>query len=123
MYRSKPDHREQADGVVIGAGPAGSAAAVRLARHGLHVIQVERRDMRTDGDPWRSGEGVLPSTMRALDGLNAGGDRSWILNRADKVRIRWPNGDVTVDRFPSGRAIHTIDRARFDAELWQAAKA
>ena len=37
---------------------------------------------------------------------------------ANGVRMRWPNGDVTVDRFPPGCRIHTLDRERFDAALW-----
>ena len=38
-----PDDVMTVDAVVVGAGPAGSAAALALARAGRDVVMVERR--------------------------------------------------------------------------------
>src|SRR5215469_17839600 len=40
--RAMPDDVMTADAVVVGAGPAGSAAALELARAGRDVVMVER---------------------------------------------------------------------------------
>ncbi len=125
MSPARPGRQERADVAIIGGGPAGSAVGLRLARRGLHVIQLERRCFGDPGaDPFRSGEGALPSTMRELQRLGAADHSAqWTLNCASRVQMRWPNGDVTVDRFPHGRYIRTLDRERFDHALWQSARA
>lgn len=51
------------DLVVIGAGPAGLAAAIVAARHGVHTLVVERRRLPVDK---ACGEGVLPNGVEAL---------------------------------------------------------
>ena len=108
---------------VVGGGPAGSAAALRLARLGLHVVQLERRSFGApENDRFRSGEGILPATLSALTRLEADAAADdWTLSTAGKVCMRWPDGTQTVDRFPHGRLIRVLDRERFDTSLWQAA--
>src|SRR5919199_2859466 len=116
---------ERADVVVVGGGPAGSATAIRLAHQGLHVVQLERRVFGApENDRFRSGEGLLPSTMRVLKRLGLARDAdTWTLQRATGVRIRWPNGAVTLDRFSAGRCIRALDRELFDTALWCEARA
>ena len=46
----------QADVVVVGAGPAGSMAALAAARGGLRVAMIEKK--RSVGDPVQCAEGV-----------------------------------------------------------------
>ena len=123
MSRAEPEKRERADVAVVGGGPAGSAVALRLARQGLHVVQLERRIIGSPGDDqFRSGEAALPSTLSELRCLDIGMDAAqWTLAQARRVRIRWPHGDVTVNRLPRGQSIRILDRRRFDVALWQAA--
>ncbi len=57
------------DVVIVGAGPAGSAAAIELARQGRRVLLLERNRMpqyKTCGD------GLLSDALRALDRLGVG---------------------------------------------------
>lgn len=56
------------DAVVIGAGPAGSAAAIRLARAGRHVLLVDRATMPREKV---CGCCLSPTALAELEGLDA----------------------------------------------------
>jgi flavin-dependent dehydrogenase len=58
---------DSVDVAIIGAGPAGSAAASRLARAGRSVLVLERRRHPR----FHIGESMLPHTMAVLDRLGA----------------------------------------------------
>ncbi len=55
-----------ADALVVGAGPAGLATAIALARRGLSPLVVERRRPPLDK---ACGEGIMPAGVRALAAL------------------------------------------------------
>ena len=50
------------DCIVIGAGPAGSAAAMEMARAGLDILVLDRGEFPR----FRIGESFLPRTKRAF---------------------------------------------------------
>lgn len=54
------------DVAIIGAGPAGSVAAIELARAGLDVVVVDRSDFPR----FRIGESMLPHTQRLMEELD-----------------------------------------------------
>jgi menaquinone-9 beta-reductase len=58
-----------ADVVVVGAGPAGCAAAVYLGRQGCRVLLLERA---CRAQPKTCGDSLLPDALGALDGLGLG---------------------------------------------------
>ncbi|HEY7745117.1 MAG TPA: NAD(P)/FAD-dependent oxidoreductase [Desulfuromonadales bacterium] len=58
-----------ADVVVVGAGPAGCAAAVHLGRLGFRVLLLERARRP---QPKTCGDSLLPDALRALDDLGVG---------------------------------------------------
>jgi flavin-dependent dehydrogenase len=53
------------DVLVVGAGPAGSAAAIRAATHGLHVALIEKANFPRD----LPGEALHPDVERLFDEL------------------------------------------------------
>src|SRR5919199_1670186 len=55
------------DVLVIGAGPAGAAAARRLAQHGLDVALVDRSEFPRDKV---CGDALIPDALRALEQLS-----------------------------------------------------
>lgn len=100
--------------IVVGAGPAGSAAAQRLAEEGIDVLVLERRSVV--GNPAQCGEciphwGEVVGTFRNID------DHQWLktyfdfperlqLHRLDNMRVFLPSGksyEFELDAFAGHR--------------------
>lgn len=92
----QPDPGEDADVLVVGAGPAGSAAATWLARAGLRVIAVDRAAFPRDKP---CSEYMSPETVRLLDRLGVVGD----LEAAGAVPLRG-----TAVTAPLGARLHGL---------------
>src|SRR5271155_1190883 len=106
------------DLIVIGAGPAGSSAAITCARSGAHVLLLERGRFPRQKV---CGEFVSAESLTLLADLLAPQDKRLL---ADAVRI--PGARVFLD----GRTIETpvhppaasISRLSLDAALWNSAE-
>ncbi|UFW90530.1 tryptophan 7-halogenase [Bradyrhizobium barranii] len=99
--------------LVVGGGPAGSVAALLLHRLGFQVRLIEASDQPRP----HIGEAISLGVHRHLTDLGLGE----ALDRAgcwsfDKYHEQWERGEAIVRKAPPGSA--TIDRARFDAALW-----
>jgi len=80
------------DVAVVGAGPAGAAAAITLARAGRRVLLVDRARFPRDKT---CGDGLTAAALRLLQSLGL---------RPESVASWRPVADVVV-RSPSGRAV------------------
>ena len=105
---------EQRDLLIIGGGPAGSAAAIVAARAGVRVTLFEKGPHGRDKV---CGDGLTPRAVAALEDLKV--DYS-AAHRIDGLRmiagkktreLAWP----TTDRFPNHGAVWP--RHRFDTHL------
>src|SRR5215218_646071 len=116
--------QESADVIVIGAGPAGCAAALRLAQQEHRVILLERQSSATPSrDRLRSGEGLIPRTLRELTDLGiAVADAPWALSRIQRIRTIRQNGAVKTNAIDRQGGILQIDRACFEDTLRDAAE-
>lgn len=115
---------ERADVVVIGGGPAGSATALRLARRGFQVVQIEQRHfLRPGTDDFRSGEALIPRTRRELAVLGIPMlEAAWACAPIQQVRMHWPSGAQTSDSMRRHGGLLQINREAFDAQLWAEAR-
>ena len=90
---------DEADVIVVGAGPGGSATAYHLARHGLDVLLVEKTEFPREKV---CGDGLTPRAVKqlirmgVLDGPVGNGD-GWQVNRGLRVigggvrlQLDWP---------------------------------
>jgi geranylgeranyl reductase family protein len=113
-------HRTHADVVVIGAGPAGSAAAYFLARAGHDVVLVDKETFPRDKV---CGDGLTPRAVKALESLGlhdeaAGRVDGWAVQSglrmygaAVALDMPWPE----LDEWPSHSV--TATRSLFDHTL------
>jgi digeranylgeranylglycerophospholipid reductase len=105
---------ESYDVVVVGAGPAGSGAAMAAAKAGSRVLMVEKR--QEIGVPKRCGEGFSRTSMKRM-GIEH--DPVWSRREMIGVTVYSPNGKVV--RYDGDDLGWVIDRKVFDK--WLAEKA
>jgi menaquinone-9 beta-reductase len=85
--------RRDADVIVVGAGPAGSAAAILLAEQGLHVLVADRAKFPR---PKICGEYLSPEAGRVLDRLGVLKAVEAAAAPLRGMRITAPGGTVVV---------------------------
>ena len=109
------------DVVVIGAGPAGSAAAIVAARSGRSVLVVDRATFPRDKC---CGDGLTALALRLCEQLGLDHARLANWQAVDDVVLHPPSGRSR--RFPlpegSGQYAAIVPRAEFDAALLDLAR-
>ena len=98
------------DILVVGAGPAGSTAALAAAREGARVVMVDRR--RVIGAPVQCAEYIPAALLRDIPP-----HRSFLVQSVRAMRTILPGNDVTEIAAPG----YTIRRDLFDQVLAGAA--
>ena len=88
---------DEADVIVVGAGPGGSAAAYHIARHGLRVLLLEKTEFPREKV---CGDGLTPRAVRQLVrmGVDTSEKAGWLHNRGLRVigggvrlELDWPD--------------------------------
>jgi flavin-dependent dehydrogenase len=105
---------ESADVLVIGAGPAGAAAARLLAAWGHKVLVIDR----PGSDAGRLAESIPPSAnkvLRAIDALDAVSGAGFLPWRGNTVW--WADEPARVETFPGDAAGYQVVREAFDQQL------
>jgi geranylgeranyl reductase family protein len=112
----------EADVVVVGGGPAGSAAAITLARAGRDVVLVDKARFPRDKC---CGDGLTTGALRTLEhlGLAPAAVPSW--RAVDAAWVRSPSGRIVAFPFPAGRGQYgaVAPRMELDAALLDVARA
>ena len=109
--------QDEADVIVVGAGPGGSAAAYHMARHGLRVLLLEKTEFPREKV---CGDGLTPRAVRQLVrmGVDTSEKAGWLQNKGLRVigggvrlELDWPE----LASFPSYGLVRT--RLDFDDML------
>ncbi|MEU0152988.1 geranylgeranyl reductase family protein [Micromonospora fulviviridis] len=108
-----------ADVIVVGAGPGGSATAYHLARHGVRVLLLEKTEFPREKV---CGDGLTPRAVRQLIrmGVDTSPEAGWLHNKGLRVigggvrlELDWPD----LASFPNYGLVRT--RLDFDDLLAQ----
>lgn len=102
------------DVLVVGAGPAGCAAALTLSRAGHSVVVIDKATFPRDKI---CGDGLTTSALRELDGLGLDPATvpSWI--NVDDVIVRSPSGREVVFPMPRDCGVYAAVSRRRDLDL------
>jgi len=116
-----PSERLHADVVVVGAGPAGTAAAIELRRAGRSVIVLDKAVFPRDKC---CGDGLTTLALRELEhlGLDPGAIDDWF--DVAGATIRSPSGRQVVVPLPdTGKYAAVAPRLQLDDALLRLARA
>jgi geranylgeranyl reductase family protein len=114
---------QEADVIVVGAGPGGSSAAYHLARHGLNVALLEKTEFPREKV---CGDGLTPRAVKQLIkmGVDTSPEAGWLRNKGLRVigggvrlELDWPE----LASFPNYGLVRT--RLDFDEMLARRASA
>jgi len=108
------------DGLVVGAGPAGSIAALVLARAGVAVRLVDRARFPRDK---LCGDTLNPGTLSILDRLGIAGPVRQRAMAVTGMNISGPNGVRVAASYPDGVRGAALTRRELDILLVEAATA
>ncbi|MFX0189030.1 MAG: NAD(P)/FAD-dependent oxidoreductase [Candidatus Hodarchaeota archaeon] len=100
--------KQKYDVIVVGAGPAGSVAAKRIAKRGLKILLIEEhkeigRPVHCSG--WLNG---CPFTEKVINEFG----RDKIITKVDRWRVWTPSGEIAYEmKFNGG---YFVDRIKLD---------
>jgi len=106
------------DLAVIGAGPAGSAAAITAARNGLKVLEVEAGSFPRHRV---CGEFISAEAIDLLRSLLPPADMA-LLEAAARISEVHLHADGKTARLPLHRPALSLSRAQLDFSLWKSAQ-
>ncbi len=116
--------REHVDVAIVGAGPAGTALAAALARHGVETVVLER------APTWRWRAGGVFSSPAAVAALGRAGLERSVVDRVARpipaMRLETPGGAIvrlTYGADAGGPPAVGFDRSRLDGALEDRARA
>ena len=108
-----PTNVRDVDVLIVGAGPAGCAAALTLTRSGVSVVVIDKATFPRDKI---CGDGLTTSALRELDalGLDPAMVPSWI--NVDDVIVRSPSGREVVFPMPRDGGVYAAVSRRRDLD-------
>lgn len=102
-----------ADTVVVGAGPAGAAAAIELARAGQDVVLVDKARFPRDKF---CGDGLTTGALRRLEGLGLDPASVGSWTEVHALQLRTPSGREVRFPLPEGRGTFAAVARRLDLD-------